>query len=393
MSATIPFFLTARNTPLRIMSTSDWHLGNARVPAVNICNRLREVIFPLLPNIDLLNIGGDVWDTLLSINNESNEIISFIIDLLRICNDHRIVVRVLLGTFTHDRDQSTVFEIYHNKCQFTNDLRYIDKVYLEEISALDVRILYLPDDLPYESSDACLAAVAEMMLVRGWTWVDYVFGHGYFEHMLPPHIPKPPKCTFRVAQFTSFVRRYICMGHIHLSDITGQVIYNNSFDRIAHGEEAPKGCMIIEDLGTSAKLRFIENKRATKFITLDLSKYPDNETIGKHYLDLLKEKFNGASGYVRVSHPSAEVRQTLHRLTTSQHQELFYSFRKSLDESVSDGRMLARKSFNVNEYPTPTITTLPQMIFKFLENNGGAKLTPSRISEILSNLSSNSTGS
>lgn len=188
--------LTPRKTPLRLLSTSDWHLGNARVPAIAICNRLREIIFPFLPITDLLNIGGDVWDTLLTFSTETNGIAGFIIDFLRECDKHSVVVRVLLGTYTHDRDQSSIFEIYHKKCHFTNDLRYVKEVSLEEITSLDVRILYLPDDLPYESSDACLEVVAEMMAARGWTYVDYVFGHGFFSHMIPAHIPKNPKCLF-----------------------------------------------------------------------------------------------------------------------------------------------------------------------------------------------------
>ena len=384
MTKAAPFALTPRTKPLRILSTSDWHLGNARVPAVAICDRLRNTLFPLLAKTDLLNIGGDIWDTLLSFSDETNWIIAFVIDLLRECDKHNVTVRILLGTYFHDRNQSSVFEVYHERCHFRNDLKYISQICLEEIPSLDLRILYLPDDLPYESSDACLEAVSELMTVRGWTYVDYVFGHGYFEHMLPEFIPRAPKCTFRIPQFKSFVRRYICMGHIHLGDHTGNVIYNNSFDRIAHGEEAPKGCVYIEDLGTSAKLRVIENKDATKFITIDLTAHTNKETVGQKYLDLLAEKFPGdTGGHVRVIHPSAEIRQSLHRLTTSRYPRLLYSFRKSPDEQVSS-TTTGRKSFDVAEYPTPTKETLPHMVLEFLEKNGGTTLSQRRIAEILS---------
>lgn len=386
MSTTASWSLSQRAKPLRIISTSDWHLGNARVPALSICNRLRETLFPLLSQTDLLNIGGDVWDTLLTFSNEANGIVAFIIDLLRECDKHVVVVRVLLGTYTHDRNQSTIFEVYHEKCHFKNDLRYINQVCLEEIPSLDVRILYLPDDLPYESSDACLEAVSEMMTSRGWDYVDYVFGHGYFDHMLPVHIPRKPKCTFRVLQFKSFVRRYVCMGHIHQCDFTENVFYNNSFDRLAHGEELPKGFMFVEDIGTSAKLRFIENVDATKFITIDLSAYTDKEVACRRYPELVKERFSGTPGYVRVIHPSAEVRQALHRLTTSQHPELIYSFRKSPEDSSGEAHTSVRKSFDVSEYPTPTKETLPQMVFDFLEKSGGTSLSLDRITEILSGL-------
>jgi hypothetical protein len=383
MEGPTAFSLTPRDKPLRILSTSDWHLGNSRVPAHLICNRLRDVVFPKLADTDLLNIGGDVWDTLMSMGQDVNVIVGFLLDLLHHCHHHNVVVRVLLGTFTHDRDQSSVFELYHQKYQFTNDLRYIDKVYLEYISALDVRILYLPDDLPYESAEACLEVVKEMMTARNWDWVDYVFGHGYFEHMLPPNIPRKPKVTFHISQFKPFVRRYVLMGHIHLSDASDMVLYNNSFDRIAHGEEGSKGCLYITDLGTTAKIQVLENPLATKFITIDLSRYGHIETIGQRYLELVKEKFSDTPGYVRVIHPSAEVRQALRRLTTAHFPNLIYSI-KLISDQPTEHQGNVRVSFDVVEYPTPTQETLPQMVFEFLEKNGGAKISKTRVSEILS---------
>lgn len=384
--ATTPWQLTPRRKPLRIISTSDWHLGNSRVPAIAICNRLREVLFPRLSECDLLNIGGDVWHTLQTFSDEASAIVACLIDLLRLCHTHNVVVRVLLGTFTHDRDQSALFPIYHEKCHFTNDLRYISQVCLEHIEAVDVRILYLPDDLPYDSSDACLEAVVELMRARGWTWVDYVFGHGYFDHMLPD-IPKKPKCTFRIEQFKPFVRRYVCMGHIHLHDLTGNVFYNNSFDRIAHGEEAPKGFMAVEDLGTTARLRFIENPHATRFITLDLSGEADKEAVGLRYLELLEQRFvRGELGYVRVIHPSVEIRQALRQLTTTRWPELAYSGETSRRSADAEDHARAHHRFDVNTYPTPTEATLPLMVAAFLERSGDTSLSLDRITQILSEL-------
>ena len=323
------FTLTPRRKSLRILSTSDWHLGNSRVPTQNIIRRLQTVIFPLLSKTDILNIGGDVWDTVLTLSNETNGIVSFIIDLLRECSTHNVTVRVLLGTYVHDRDQSTIFEICQEKCNFKNNLKYINQLCLEEIKEHDIRILYLPDDLPYESSDAVLEAVSELMSVRGWDWIDYVFGHGYFLHMIPETIPRKPKCLFKISQFKNIVRRYVCMGHVHMSDFTENVFYNNSFDRIAHGEELPKGCVYLEDFGTSAKIKFIENTQATKFVTIDLSSYKDKETIGQYYLEKVEKKFSeGEAGYVRVIHPSVEIRQALHRITTNKYPNLIYSFLK-----------------------------------------------------------------
>jgi hypothetical protein len=381
------FTLESRATPLRLLSTSDWHLGNGRVPAVVICDRLRTTLFPRLSEIDLLNIGGDVWDTLLSLSDDVNVIIALLIDLLRECDRYGVVVRVLLGTYSHDRGQSSLFQIYHDKCQFTNDLRYINQICLEEIVSLGVRILYLPDDLPYDSSQTCLDVVKEMMVARGWTYVDYVFGHGYFEHMIPTHIPRKPKCLFRIDQFDAWVRRYVCMGHIHQSDFTGKVFYNNSVDRLAHGEENPKGFVLVTDYGDTAKLEFIENKAATKFITLDLSAYTDKDEIGALYLSKVKTLFaDGEVGYIRVIHPSAEIRQALRRLTSSHYPNLLYSFGKSPESKIKDSSQIHQKLLDVKSYPVPNRETLPQMVVDFLAKEGQSTLSVERIAVLLESL-------
>lgn len=380
------FQLQKRQVPIRIVSTSDWHLGNKRVPSINIADRIRKYLFPQLQNCDLLNIGGDVWDTLLSLCEDTNVIEALLIDLLRLCDEYNVVVRVLLGTYSHDRDQSSLFPILHEKCRFKNDLQYVNKISLEDIKSLNVRILYLPDDLPYESSHECMAVIDSMMKSQGWSYVDYVFGHGYFDHMLPTHIPRKPKCTFSVEQFKPFVRRYVCMGHIHQCNFTDNVFYNNSFDRLAHGEEDPKGFMYITDYGTTSKLEFIENKEATKFITIDLSHYSNKDEIGKIYLDKVVKIFGSKSGHVRVIHPSSEVRQTLQRLTSSKFPKLFYSFKKSNDVKITDISKTHQKLLDIKSYPSPNEDTLPQMVIDFLGGTNKSTLTITRVADILSNL-------
>jgi len=381
------FTLEPRVKPLRLLSTSDWHLGNGRVPAINICNRLRDTLFPRLAEIDLLNLGGDIWDTLLSLSEDVNIILALLIDLLRVCDHYNVVVRVLRGTYSHDRGQSLLFPLHHTSCEFQNDLRYIDQITLEEIASLNIKILYLPDDLPYDSADACLDVVREMMTAYGWHYVDYVFGHGYFDHMIPTHIPRKPKCLFRVNQFASWVRRYVCMGHIHQSDFTDNVFYNNSFDRLAHGEEAPKGFVLVTDYGNSAKLEFIENKDATKFITLDLSVYDDKAAIGTIYLKRLNQLFpTKEAGFIRVVHPSAEIRQTLRRLTNNHYPNLLYSFDRSQDHKLRDSSQLHRKLLDVKSYPIPNRDTLPQMVHDFLAKEGQSDLSVETIAAILEQL-------
>lgn len=377
------FQLEARSKPIRLISTSDWHFGNRRVSANDLAIRFRQYLFPHLKHCDLLNIGGDIWDTLLNLSEDTNIIEAFLIDLMNECNKHRITVRILLGTYSHDRSQSSLIPILHEKCGFTNDLRYIDRVYLEEITALNLRILYLPDDLPYASSQDCMEVVEDMMRQRGWTYVDYVFGHGYFDHMLPTNLPRKPRCTFLIEQFKPFVRRYVCMGHVHQCNFTENVFYNNSFDRLAHGEEEPKGYMSIIDYGDRAQIEFIENKDATKFITFDLSQYFDHVEIGRVYIDRVTKAFGDEPGYVRIIHPSSEIRQALQRITSSQFPKLVYSVKKNVDTTAVDLAHAHRKLLDVKTYPSPTEETLPEMVHAFLAGMDRTELSVERIAELL----------
>lgn len=386
MTVVAPFTLEKRKKPLRTLSTSDWHLGHRRVSSLMICQRLRTHLFPLLPTTDILNLGGDIFDSILSLCEDTNVIEAFFIDLLRECDKYNVVVRVLHGTYSHDRNQSTLLLILHDRCGFKNDLRYIDKVYLEEIKALDIRVLYLPDDLPYESSYDCMDVVKSMMDAQGWTYVDYVYGHGYFDHMLPTHIPRKPKCTFHVEQFRDIVRRYVCMGHIHSCDYTENVFYNNSFDRLAHGEEEPKGFMYITDYGNTAHLEFVENTDATKFVTIDLSMYDDSEEVGKIYMAKVEKIFGLDTGHVRVIHPSSEIRQALHRLTSSQFPKLYYSFKKPKDNQVKNQSETHQKLLDVTDYPSPSEDTLPDLVFQFHSQDQNLTVSRDRFAEILYNL-------
>lgn len=366
--------LVARPTPLRILSTSDWHLGNGRVPADAICQRLRTVLFPKLADTDILNIGGDVWDTLLNFSGEANSIVAFLIDLLRVCDRHNVVVRVLLGTYSHDRTQSSLFPVLHEKYQFHNDLRYINTVALEYIDRFDLRILYLPDDLPYTSSMDCMDMVQNLLAAKGWSYVDYVFGHGFFSHMIPSHIPRKPKCLFDVAQFT-FVRRYVCMGHIHQNDLTGNVFYNNSFDRLAHGEEHPKGCIFITDHGDRATLAFLENTEATKFVTIDLSMLEDTAAIGLRYIERVRAAFPKAElGYVRVVHPAAAICHALAQITRQQFPWLHYKPHRLKSTEVHDVSHQHHALLDVKTYPVPSEDTLPMMVYEFLNKDGPSGL-------------------
>ena len=83
---------------LNILSLSDIHLGHKRTHTEYIVNNLNKYISndETLSNIDLLFLVGDVFDTQLNLSSPDVSIIDYwVAKLLRLCNKHKVCVRVL----------------------------------------------------------------------------------------------------------------------------------------------------------------------------------------------------------------------------------------------------------------------------------------------------------
>jgi hypothetical protein len=370
--------------PLRIVSVSDIHFGNKRISSLDIAEQFVRHVFPKLKDADLCILGGDFFDQMLYFSDEhTNGIVSLMLDLLSECDKYGVVLRILRGTFVHDRTQCANFKLYHEKGFYKNSLKYYDILSCEYIKELDLRVLYIPDDLPYKSSEEVMNVIYKMLHDLNWDKVDYVFGHGYFDHMLPEYIPNKPKCTFTVDQFRDIVRRLVIFGHVHFSNKTEFVLYNGSFPRLAHGEEEPKGFLYIQDDGKDAKIEFIENKYATKFLTFNLSMYDTVEESMNEYLKRVDIYKDEPEIYIRVIHPSNDVKSILSKLTKNHYPRVIYSHESGKDKPKS---IKISDIIDMNELPVPTPDQLPQMIFNFLNVDGKSPLTEAHIEHLLERL-------
>lgn len=377
--------------PLRILSTSDWHLHHHRVPSAVIGERLRQVLFPLLADADLLFIEGDIFDSAIGLNDpDANDAVAFLLDLLGVCHQHQVTVRVLRGTISHDRTQPSLLPVLHGKYGFTNSLRYFDQVALEEVEPWGLKLLYLPDDLPYASADDVLALVHTKLAELGWDGVDYALGHGYFQEILPPGVPHPPRITYRAEQFT-FVRRLVLMGHDHHHAAFANVIYNGSFERLAFGEEHPKGLVRIVDDGT-AHATFIPNPHATIFHTVDAAAHDSPDAA----LALLQERVaalpNNQPVHVRFVHPTPEVRAAALRFATAHwgHVRLTHRAPRNLDNPTAAGPADATP---VSALMPLTPEALPELIAQFhATHHPDYQLTAAQVTAMLERLGSTERG-
>lgn len=363
-----------------VLSISDIHLGHHRVSSDVICQRLVHYLFPRLETADIIFIGGDVFDTLLYYSNDgSNTITAFLIDFLMHCDKHDVTVRILRGTVSHDRDQSSMFEVLHKRYGFKNSLAYFDTVTCEYIESLDIKVLYVPDNLPYKTSDECMDVVHHLLKVNNWNKFDYAIVHGNFEHMLKlgMSLNKPP-CTFTIEQFKNIIARFVLTGHIHTPNIKDFVIQNGSFDRLCHGEEEAKGFISITDYRDSSKIEFVKNDDATLFITLDLSDIEDKDEVIKDFIERTSSNFKEQYGHVRVIHPSHEVKQILSKICHEKFPRLRYTHKivKTDDHQILHVQQL----LDICDYPVPTEDNLPQMVKDFIKSD----MSMDRIKDILS---------
>ena len=271
-------------TPLRILSLSDIHLGHRLVPAEHIISSLNKVLHnsEKMQNIDIIFLCGDVWDEGLLLSDPEVGLIQiWIVNLLKLCKRYNILLRVLDGTNSHDRNQSQQFEILNTSLEINANLKYHDKLEIDFISEFNIHVLYLPDEWRGDNEQT-KAEVKELLLAANLVQVDYGVFHGNFQHQLPATIKH---LAFHDHEFyLSIVKKYIFIGHIHIMSVFERILAQGSFERLAHGEEHNKGLFYVEaypDNELNDKIVFIVNKNATKFISISII------DLTKHAVELL----------------------------------------------------------------------------------------------------------
>lgn len=366
----------------RILSISDLHFGSSRIDPECLADNFCKYVLPHFGETDLLLVEGDFFDTALGLSDAPTpSVLSIMFMLLTEAAKHDIVVRFLRGTFSHERTQCQYFPILHKQYAFTNDLKYYDTIALEYIERFDMRILYLPDDLPYPNSDAVLRVVHQKLQELGWTYVDYAAVHGYFDHVVPVGAVRP-KNTYERSQF-DFVKRYVLIGHVHTPSISDKFIYNGSFDRSGHGEEEPKGFVTLDDDGTTARVRFVPNPDATVFITLDYTDVLDEDVAMQNFLGSVQGYPKNKIAHVRVKHPNAAWRQGLDKFVKQNFPHIRLLVRASKPDSAEDS-LPHTQIVDFTTYVKPTPETLPSLVIEHGDPlTKPASLTEDRIRDLL----------
>lgn len=368
-------------TDFKILSFSDVHLGCKRLDQNELCGMLQDILFCHIPEVRFVTICGDLFDDRIILsNNGAVYIVEFLTNFLYMCDKFGVTVRVLLGTYEHDRNQCQILKHLANSMNLKMNIEYFDKVDIEYIESLDLRIGYIPDSLPYKSSDEAIDVLKSKMTALGYDHLDYVLMHGYAEHVLPP--AAHPKIVFRVEQFP-FVKKCILAGHVHQHSSYKNFYYHGSIDRLAFNEEDRKGFLIVDNFKDTYKVTFVENREAHIFKTFDYTNYDDN-ILDKYKQDLshLLTIDDKKMIYVRVVHKDVNIRRAL-KLFTENHYpfvKFFHVTSKTKDEIVTESISVDR-DIELKNY---SILTLSNDINEYLLQHKIDTLSVSEIDSLIS---------
>lgn len=347
----------------KITAIGDLHFGNPKLKAEDLYNRLCKYLYPQLSDTNLLLLTGDTYDQLTTVNSSANRyVLKFIQDLYIMSHTTGMIIRILHGTYSHDRDQVSIFD---NLLLPNTKAVVVNRITCEMLDDTGLKILYIPDNLPYKRSEDVMDCITNNYKCLGWDKCDIVLGHGSFDYALGCGSEHLPECTYTISQFKPYVKDdgLIIMGHIHRPSHRANVYYCGSFDRMVHGEEEPKGFYTFTyDKGWVSK--FIVNDDAYKFITIE----PKGASIDDRVHDMLNklaQAFPDKRGYVRVLYANAEDRGIYHRVVLQTYPDIIFSGKRVGD--VADSALdLAELDIDTFTNIKIDVNNLGELVYSFL---------------------------
>jgi hypothetical protein len=282
--------LNMKKSKINYLVLSDIHLGHNINNTENVINNLQLYFkdnYKEFSKLDMICIAGDVFDKLL-VSSSIDFVLSteWLTELIVFCKQHDIILRILEGTPSHDRNQSKVITSIIKKLNIELDYKYIDTLYIEHHNRLGIDILYIPDEYKHKAEDT-YKEVLELLTELKLKKVDIAFIHGQFHYQLPM---VKLDSSHNMEDYLNIVKYYISVGHIHTPSVYERIIAQGSFDRLAHNEEEDKGGVVITLTEKESSFKFVYNKNAMIFKTYRFDKESIEEITNILDKDLKKMK-------------------------------------------------------------------------------------------------------
>jgi DNA repair exonuclease SbcCD nuclease subunit len=250
---------------------SDIHIGS--IKAKKLKEELYKGFIKYLQekdNINYIVITGDLFDTKLSMNSEHAKLVfSFIRDLINICTERNIKLRIIKGTEYHDNNQlDLLLSIKHDEC----NMRIINTVTEEELFT-GYNVLYIPEEYLTDKDE-----YYKEYFTKPNGYYNMIFGHGMINEVaFIASVQESALTMSRAPIFKSEdllrISSGLCFfGHIHTHQvIKDRIVYVGSYSRYSFGETEPKGFILTDGI----EFELIENKEADTYNTHILNVYND----------------------------------------------------------------------------------------------------------------------
>ena len=276
---------------LNALVLSDIHLGNNVNTTEEIVINLKKYFAKhnkLIKQTKIIFIAGDIFDKLL-VNGSKSFLTSleWLTWLSMYCKKNDLKLRILEGTPSHDWRQASVLNTSLRELEIDIDFKYIDTLVIEHMPEYDLNVLYIPDEYKHLASDT-YKEVLELLKTHGLTKVDLIIMHGQFHYQLPMVVLDS---SHNEEDYYAICEHYICIGHYHSFSNKGKIIAQGSFDRLAQGEEEPKGGILISmKEHAEDSFLFLENEHAKEYVTYDYQDVSIETIRARLDLDVKKHK-------------------------------------------------------------------------------------------------------
>lgn len=279
--------MKSKSGTINLVWASDQHTIHPRTPTIHILSNLSEFFFKRvnLEKTDIIILGGDFFDRPVeSSHPDLIQAMRWITRFLELCKKHNVVVIVLEGTSSHDFTQPEYFDILKPEGL---DLRYVDTLSVVYVESLDLNIMCVPDNLGKKTHDEVWEMALLELSNKNLKEVDITAFHSAFKYQLRPPFNK--NCHIE-ERWESITRFFIFCAHIHKPSERGKMRGSGSFDRLAHGEEHPKGAYLATINKTTGKAttEFYNNTKALPYLTINITP----ETSPVELYELFKKRID-----------------------------------------------------------------------------------------------------
>lgn len=262
-------------------------------------------------DIDMIFIAGDYFDRIIRMNETAGVLaIELMMELIELCKNNDIKLRIIKGTKTHDYNQLNMFS--QMEMDNPNTLSIFDTVGSEEIKVLDKKynILYLPEEYPTDFDHF----YDQYLNVEDGKY-DIIIGHGMIDFVSfvdkeeeSSESPVKSAPVFKSSELMRICKGPIVFGHIHdAKEYKDKIYYTGSFSRYSFADTEDKGFYKFSYDKDKKKFnsKFIENTMAPTYVTIDIDEFQDiSEDKKIDIIEEMKSKYD----YIRfTSSDSASI--------------------------------------------------------------------------------------